>query len=276
MTQIFATNGAAGDFNATGSYSGAALPISNDELIFRAVLESFNFTTNPTALAAVDLDVFATHIGFNGDIGAISAPYQGSADKVYHGGGGCLYYLDGGGTTDLWIGDASRVQRGVLNGVLTGNTITKGSFARGNYQINLSGTMATLETGWRTNPINDVILAILGGTYINSRLGGGDINASVSLGTVVVGRSARLVQAAGGATLLDVHGTCYWDSRSDPTFVRVHPGGYFDTSRVAGEITITAGEVLPGGRAYVPDDYTNFGTPFPEGAGQEIITKRQS
>lgn len=120
MGDLYWTGGTSGDINVAANYSTAAIPVGNDRLFF-TTNGTFAPNVNMAALTAVDLDLLYVGPQFTQDIGTSGAPLDISADKVIHQGSGCLYYKDGGGTTDWLIVDSPNM---TLAAKLTGTTIS--------------------------------------------------------------------------------------------------------------------------------------------------------
>lgn len=207
-----------GDVNVAGNWSDG-MPTADDVVMVLAESDGQpGATVNPTACAAVDLNMFYFGPGYTKTWGGPGAPIQVSADIVhYQASAGKLYLLEGtaAGASNNVICDSSASdpfnhdclqlsgstfdRLSVLRGMCTlesGCTITdivvgsrNGNNAESQLVINAgvnAPTSVTLHSGYGQSLINPVKLVVMGGTWVQSAGGAVITTLEVWGGTVIL------------------------------------------------------------------------------------------
>jgi len=255
-TRIWTNGGADNDWNTAGNWEGAAVPVSNDVVIFTGS------PTPPTLnldQGAVDLDALIIARNYSGDIGSSGNELKIAADVVHYMGSGDFYYQHAshGDTlfTDLIIIDgaiaansASAPTVEISSEESDNDKISHIMVNRGAVTVAASnGNMPRLTVGYISNPVTDALVTYASAATTLAKLvqHGGRVNCNVALTDALVGGGV-LIQASYGITNLVMSGgTTQYKDDTTITLADLH-GGVLDLMQSPDVMTITTTFVHPG------------------------------
>jgi len=241
-----------GNWGNTASWTGAAVPVSNDIVIFPE--NNAVSVTSGLSQAAVDLDALITKPGYIGNIGSSGTHLSISADRVLHEGSGTLYYTDGDGTTDLVIVNALG---NVAAAVFSGTALSRIVLLAGKTTLDASlAALTDLEIGFVNSPQSDAECVIENGagTITNLLMSGGVVSSSAVITNAHLNAGILTQESVAGAitNLFLAGGICRYKTSTTLVLAQLL-AGVLDC-REARSLTISTLRVHPGARALVPED----------------------
>jgi hypothetical protein len=239
-----------GNWNATGSWSGAAVPVDGDVVIFpatNAVAPSTNLTQTGVELAAMFVEK-----GFAPNIGASGNYLKIGANKLIHFGDGTVYFEDnttGTEETDLIILNSDNLNPALyIQGAATnpiGRIVVVKGYAVITGALGAAG-ITEVELHSRSNPATDARLLVelpsggtrtIGSFYQNAGIS--DVNCAITNAYLAGGQFTKAGQAM--TNLRQAGGLCVFNVPSSTgalAFAHLQ-GGVLDCTRTPDLKTIT-------------------------------------
>lgn len=234
--------GASADWNSTSNWSGGAVPVDGDDVVFNS--GSQNATTNLDQ-SAVNLGSLSIFAGYTGNVGATGAGNQlkvsvsGAGRKVTFQGSGKLYIGYAGETLTQVVVDTDSTNSPSVT--IVDGTTTELVLQKGIVEV-AAGTLTTLQCGYRTSPSSDATLTIGASmTFTTANVTGGTINASTQPTTLNQDAGVWNVVAGSGSTTVNLRGgTFNWNySGQTITTLNVYNNATFDGTGINAASTIT-------------------------------------
>lgn len=241
MAVRYWTNGGADNSWATaGNWSGGAVPVNGDDVVFSGQSSNANVTggLNQSAVALHSLTIDETYAG---QIGVDAATYlqiditNGTNPALRIGGASAFAFYWKGSATNI-SGDSASTNRLYLKG----GTFTGLGLRRGTYTILTGTTITTAVVLYGTNISSDVSLSVDSGSTLTTwhNLGGAVTLNSIPTTLHVVGGAVTQSTAGTITTLTQNGGTFTWKDGSTITTLNGN-AGTFDATDVYNSATIT-------------------------------------
>lgn len=252
------------DFEIAANWSGAAVPVDNDDVIIPVSAPNHLKTNVNQSANDIDLDLLYVQEGSTVEIGASGAPLELVADKIIHRGAAPFHFNSACGAASGLITDHIEVQsRTVTGDAMVINSedpgagdaavISRITLLRGKTTISGGTTqvLPRLEIGWVSSPSSDVICVIgAGGAAITSVLAAGGLVECNAVITALVAMGGQWTQDTEEIVTLHMSGrplVIYNAPTAAGTMTLVNVmGGVLDTTRSSDLKTITDRYIWPG------------------------------
>ena len=256
-TRTWTRGAGSGDWDVAANWEGAAVPVTNDIVIFRGSVAP---PTTNLDQGAVDLDALIVARDFTGALGASGTELMIAADLVHYRGSGDFYYQHASHVdtlfTDLIIIDGAIAANSALAPTIEisseegdNDKISHIMVRRGAVTIGASnGNMPRLTVGSITNPQSDASVTYAADTATLAKLvqTGGRVSCTVAITDATVDGGTLVQETTYGITnLVMTGGMCQYKDDATITLADLH-GGVLDLLQSPDTMIITTTILHPG------------------------------
>lgn len=243
-----------GDWTVAANWSGAAVPVSGDDLVFDGTANYGVASTPAVAGANDDFGEVRITSDFAYDFGDAAGSIvwdlvNPGADLLIVDASNCPTYfkLDAKLTKAIILGSGALATSMVLDGEITDLEIQKGTITA------VTGvTFTNMRVSYKSAQATDVTVTIpTGCTITNVWQRGGTVTCSSAVATKLEIDSGVFTHSDGNMGILSQRGgTYYWNCDGDTITEAKLFAGTFDARNNGNAKTITNGEIWPGATAY--------------------------
>lgn len=228
--------GTSNDWADTGNWSGGAIPVDGDDVIFPST-NSQSVTANVDRSSG-DLNLHSIYVapGYGGEIGTSASPLRcgvgsnSSTSSIRHYGAKAFYWANeqdtASDTCPLIIVNSRN--KDMAMSIAGDQAITRILIVRGAYTISCTGAITTFIHGWLTDPANDTVGTFESGADVPalSFFSGGRVtsNITVPAGTLIVD-GCKYTQNANGNDSVFVGARSHLNVVGGGSSMTIHNGG---------------------------------------------------